>query len=165
MSNSATFTTSGVLTLHRAMHESLDIVFAHAATFPPEQLKRDVPGFGRGCVHDQLIHIVAVESRWVGRLQNVSLDPFDASAYTTLTSIEDARTQVMEHTVAYITALGDVALDRVLPERPREWIGPLRSPGFILHHIITHTFHHKGQIASMFRLLGAPIGDTDLQRE
>jgi uncharacterized damage-inducible protein DinB len=34
----------------------------------------------------------------------------------------------------------------------------------ILLHVITHTFHHKGQVVAMLRVLGHPAPDTDLQR-
>ena len=47
---------------------------------------------------------------------------------------------------------------------PDDWSGPLRTPAFILNHVITHAFHHKGQVVAMFRLLGRPASDTDLQR-
>src|SRR5580704_8560248 len=44
-----------------------------------------------------------------------------------------------------------------------DWHGDLRSPAFILHHVITHAYHHKGQVVAMCRLLGHPAPDTDLQ--
>jgi len=31
-------------------------------------------------------------------------------------------------------------------------------------HVITHAFHHKGQIVAMLRILGYPAPDTDLQQ-
>ena len=45
-----------------------------------------------------------------------------------------------------------------------EWTTPHRTPAFILLHVITHGFHHKGQIVAMLRLLGYPAPDTDMQR-
>ena len=42
--------------------------------------------------------------------------------------------------------------------------GELRSPVFIVLHVKTHTFHHKGQIVAMLRILGYPAPDTDLQQ-
>jgi uncharacterized damage-inducible protein DinB len=33
-----------------------------------------------------------------------------------------------------------------------------------LHHLLTHTFHHKGQIVAMCRVLGHPAPDTDLNQ-
>jgi uncharacterized damage-inducible protein DinB len=45
------------------------------------------------------------------------------------------------------------------------WFGELRTPACILLHVITHTFHHEGQVVAMLRWLGHPAPDTDLQRE
>ena len=37
------------------------------------------------------------------------------------------------------------------------------TPAYYLHHVMTHAFHHKGQIAAMCRLLGRPFTqDMDL---
>ena len=36
------------------------------------------------------------------------------------------------------------------------------SPTWIVLHMATHGFHHKGQIAAMCRLLGHPLPDLDL---
>lgn len=38
------------------------------------------------------------------------------------------------------------------------------TPLNIFTHVITHEFHHKGQILSMFRLLGKTPPDTDVIR-
>jgi uncharacterized damage-inducible protein DinB len=51
-----------------------------------------------------------------------------------------------------------------LERYPERWMGPPRSPAFILLHVITHGFHHKGQLVAMLRLLGHPAPDTDIQR-
>jgi uncharacterized damage-inducible protein DinB len=60
--------------------------------------------------------------------------------------------------------LSETQLNTRLTERPTKWFGELKSPAFILLHVITHTFHHKGQVVAMLRMLGYPAPDTDLQR-
>ena len=67
-------------------------------------------------------------------------------------------------TRAYLDSLSDAELNRTLIARPREWVRELKSPAFILLHVVTHTFHHKGQVVAMLRTLGYPAPDTDLQR-
>jgi uncharacterized damage-inducible protein DinB len=67
-------------------------------------------------------------------------------------------------TRAYLDGLSDAELNRPLARRPREWVGELKSPAFILLHVVTHAFHHKGQVVAMLRTLGYPAPDTDLQR-
>jgi len=36
------------------------------------------------------------------------------------------------------------------------------TPAHVIHHVLTHAFHHKGQIVSMCRMLGYPAPETDL---
>jgi uncharacterized damage-inducible protein DinB len=40
----------------------------------------------------------------------------------------------------------------------------VRTPALVLHHVLTHAFHHKGQIVAMRRALGHPARDTDLNQ-
>jgi uncharacterized damage-inducible protein DinB len=67
-------------------------------------------------------------------------------------------------TRAYLDGLSETELNRPLTVRLRGWVGELKSPAFILLHVATHTFHHKGQVVAMLRTLGYPASDTDLQR-
>jgi leucyl aminopeptidase len=66
--------------------------------------------------------------------------------------------------LSVVDALDGMILNEILPKLPEEWVGPPRCPAFILQHLCTHAFHHKGQIAAMCRILGHPLPDTDLQR-
>lgn len=37
----------------------------------------------------------------------------------------------------------------------------LMHPGMIVMRVITHHFHHRGQLQTMLRLLGHPVEDWD----
>jgi uncharacterized damage-inducible protein DinB len=65
----------------------------------------------------------------------------------------------------YLESLMEEQLNTILEKRPQQWFSDLRSPAFILLHVITHTFHHKGQLVAMLRALGYPAPDTDMQRD
>jgi uncharacterized damage-inducible protein DinB len=62
-----------------------------------------------------------------------------------------------------VGGLSEEQLNTTLTKRPVDWGGKLRSPAFILLHVVTHAFHHKGQVVAMLRILGYPAPDTDLQ--
>jgi len=68
-----------------------------------------------------------------------------------------------EATRTYVDGLTEEQLNTTLTKRPVDWEGELRSPAFILRHVITHAFHHKGQVVAILRILGYPAPDTDLQ--
>jgi hypothetical protein len=66
-----------------------------------------------------------------------------------MAALEAARDRIREATRTYVGALTEEQLNTTLAQRPVDWGGELRSPGFILLHVITHAFHHKGQVVAM----------------
>jgi uncharacterized damage-inducible protein DinB len=157
------FNRDGIRTLHGLTHDRLDLLLDHVGKLPPADFVRELPGFGFASVRDQLAHLLGAEYRWVHRLQFLPLPRWAASDYQTAESIRPAKERVKAATIAYLDALPDSELNDVLARRPSDWHGDLRSPAFILHHVITHAYHHKGQVVAMCRLLGRPAPDTDLQ--
>ena len=159
------FSKEGIRFLHREAHGCLDIVFGHAATLPFATVERELPGASHGSLRNQMVHVLYTEAGWVGDLQNRPVAKWRNEDFRDVRSLVEAKRSVASETARYLDSLLEAELNRELTVRPKEWVGPLRSPAFILLHIVTHAFHHKGQMAMMFRMLGHPIGDTDLQRE
>jgi uncharacterized damage-inducible protein DinB len=158
------FTKDAILTLYHGTHECLDLVVHHAAILPPALFSHPVPGFGAGTVRDQLVHVLSVEAAWISALQHLPIVRLSSDDFPSAAALVPKKRQVMATTLSYIHNMDEAALNQLLPSYPPEWNGPHRSPAFIVAHVVTHAFHHKGQIATMFRMLGHPIGDTDLQR-
>jgi uncharacterized damage-inducible protein DinB len=158
------FTKDGISELHKLTHESLDILLQRASSVSMECLWQTLAGFGHPTVWEQLIHILEVEESWVCDLQNRSFARWREENCRTMETLLQARERVRNATRAYVDTLSETQLNTRLTERPTKWFGELKSPAFILLHVITHTFHHKGQVVAMLRMLGYPAPDTDLQR-
>jgi uncharacterized damage-inducible protein DinB len=158
------FTKEGVSALHAWTHERLDTVFEHVRVLTASQFIQQTPGFGQPSVRDQLVHILAAESGWIRRLQKLTSENWGLISFADLPALLAAKRHVASATQTYLQTLDEVQLNKTLETIPEDWIGPPRSPGFILLHIYTHAFHHKGQIAAMCRILGHPLPETDLQR-
>jgi uncharacterized damage-inducible protein DinB len=75
-----------------------------------------------------------------------------------------AKHRIRAATRTFLGNLTEEQLNTTLTKRPVDWGGELRSPAFIVLHVITHAFHHKGQIVAMLRVIGYPAPDTDLQQ-
>jgi len=157
------FSKSGIVELHAATHERLDLLLGHVATVPEELLHKPVSGFGHPSIWKQLVHILTCEEGWVHDLQNQAFPGWQEEDCPTMPALLAAKDRIREATQAYLGGLTEEQLNRTLVERPVDWGGELRSPAFILLHVITHTFHHKGQLVAMLRILGYPAPDTDLQ--
>ena len=64
------FTKSGIIELHSAMHERLDLWLRHVATVPEALHHKPISGFGHASIWKQLVHILTCEEGWVHDLQN-----------------------------------------------------------------------------------------------
>lgn len=158
------FTKDGILELHSATHESLDILFRHLEGVPVSLLRKSLQGFGFPTAWRQLTHVLAVEEGWVHDLQGKPFVGWGEEACPTMAALLAAKNRIRNATCAYTESLSEAELNATLAKLPSAWFGEPRSPAFILLHVITHTFHHKGQIVAMLRILGHPAPDTDLQR-
>ena len=158
------FTKEGIRALHADTHECLDIVFRHGAALPFRLLTQEIPGAPHASVRNQMVHVLMGEAFWISNLRNRTLDEPKPEDFSSMEELLSAKRKIMADTVTYLDSLDEAALNTELTVRPKNWIGPLRAPAHILLHVMTHAFHHKGQMTMMYRMLGHPIGDTDMQR-
>jgi uncharacterized damage-inducible protein DinB len=158
------FTKAGIVELHGAMHERLDLLLRHVATVPNELHHKPIPGFGHPSIWKQLVHILTCEEGWIHDLQNRAFAAWYEEDCPTMAALLTAKERIREATRTYLAGLTEERLNTILAQRPVDWGGELRSPAFILLHVITHAFHHKGQVVAMLRILGYPAPDTDLQQ-
>ncbi len=158
------FTTAGLKAFHAAAHSSLDVLLAHLATMHADLLVTELAGFARPNIRDQMFHAIACEIFWIHGLQLLPMPKLSADDYITAESLAQFKLRAMAETIEYLDRQTEEELNRVLPRVSERWLGPPRSPAFILHHVLTHAYHHKGQVVAMCRLLGHPAPDTDYQR-
>jgi len=159
------FGKDGIRDLHGWTHDSLDILLKHVSPMPAELLHTMLVGFGAPTVWKQLVHILEVEEGWVRGLEDKPLTHWRAEDFGTMAALLAGKQRVQHATQAYLESLSEAQLNTPLVKRPKAWAGELKSPAFILLHVVTHTFHHKGQVVAMLRTLGYPAPDTDMQRE
>jgi uncharacterized damage-inducible protein DinB len=158
------FSKAGIIELHAATHERLDLLLRHVETVPVELYHKPISGFGHPSIWNQFVHILTCEEGWVRDLQNKTFPGWHEEDCPTMAALRAARDRIRGATRAYLDGLAESQLNETLTTRPLDWAGALRSPAFILLHVVTHTFHHKGQVVAMLRILGFPAPDTDLQR-
>jgi uncharacterized damage-inducible protein DinB len=158
------FTKDGISALHGWTHESLDVLLWHVSSVPDGVLHNPIAGFGFPAIWKQLVHILEAEEAWICDLQDKPWLHWRAQDGLTLQHLVEAKERVRSATQTYLQNLTDTQLNATLTQRPTEW-ARVRTPAFILHHVVTHTFHHKCQVVAMLRTLGYPAPDSDLQRD
>ena len=157
------FTKAGIFELHATTHERLDLLLRHIGNVPDELLRKPISGFGHPSIWKQLVHILTCEEGWVHDLQNKAFAGWDEEDCPTVPALLSEKARIRDATRNYLSALTEEQLNTTLAQRPVDWGGELRSPAFILLHVMTHAFHHKGQVVAMLRMVGYPAPDTDLQ--
>lgn len=158
------FTKSGIIQFHAETHERLDLLLSHVATVPEDLTRKPIPGFGHASIWKQLVHILTCEEGWIHDLQNEPFEGRGEQECPNMAALVAAKNRIRNATRDYLGDLTEQQLNTTLATRPVDWGGELRSPAFIVLHVITHAFHHKGQIVAMLRIVGHPAPDTDLQR-
>jgi uncharacterized damage-inducible protein DinB len=158
------FTLDGIRRLHSWTHASLDILLNHLSTIPAEDYAKALPasGFGFPALREQVIHILNCEGFWIRSLQGL---PYTDRNPAECPAVADARLlqqEVSRRTHAYLSGLTAQKLNSTQELRFPEGDIAVRTPALVLHHVLTHAFHHKGQIVAMCRALGHPAPDTHL---
>ncbi len=158
------FTVDGVRKFHFWTHDCLSLVLDHLSTIPASDYGKEVPGFGFPTLCQQVIHVFNCEGFWVHAIQGLRFSDRNPSDCPTVAEARLLQREIGEQTLAYLSGLTNERLNSDTELRfPRGDIA-VRTPAFILHHVLTHAFHHKGQIVAMCRVLGYPAPDTDLSR-
>jgi uncharacterized damage-inducible protein DinB len=146
--------------MHAGTHKSLVKLLRHCRALDPEQLHREIEGFGYPTVHLQLHHLIDAEDWWVGVLQGRCEYVNTAAQHTTLRKLEAYRKRVAAGTLEYLerasTKKLNTAREMTVYGNKQRMVAPAQA----LVLVFTHAFHHFGQVAAMCRLLGHPAPPT-----
>jgi uncharacterized damage-inducible protein DinB len=158
------FTLDGVRKLHGWTHASLNLVLDHLSTMPANDYSTELPGFGFRTLREQVIHIFNCEGFWVHTLQGLRYANRTPEECPAVADGRLLKTELSQSNIAYLSTLTNQQLNADAELHFSDGDVAVRTPALILHHVLTHAFHHKGQIAAMCRALGHPMSDTDLNR-
>jgi uncharacterized damage-inducible protein DinB len=158
------FTLDGIRKLHGWTHASLSLLLDHLSTLPASDYTKELSGFGSPTIRQQVVHVFNCEGFWIHVLQGLAFrdrNPADCLA------VNDARLlqqEVSRQTLTYLSRLSGQQLNADTELRFPDGDIAIRTPALVLHHVLTHAFHHKGQIVAMCRVLGHPAPDSDLNQ-
>lgn len=158
------FTLAGIRKLHSWTHGSLTLVLDHLSTMPEGDYAKELPGFGFSTLRAQMIHIFNCEGFWTHSLQALRFKDHEPVDWPGIPDARVLQRSVSANTLAYLSGLTDERLNANTELHLSDGDTAVRTPALILHHVLTHAFHHKGQIVSMCRILGYPAHDTDLNQ-
>jgi uncharacterized damage-inducible protein DinB len=158
------FTVNGVGKFHGWTHASLNLVLDHLSIIPANDYVTELSGFGFRTLREQAIHIFNCEGFWVHTLQGLRYADRTPEECPAVADVRLLQKQVSQLTHAYLLNLTDQQLNADAELHFSDGDVAVRTPALVLHHVLTHAFHHKGQIVAMCRALGHPAPDTDLNQ-
>jgi uncharacterized damage-inducible protein DinB len=127
-------------------------------------LTTQVPTFDGSTMRYLLVHTVNCYMQWLGYFAlKMPLAFLDDKNFTTLSLIRPLYSQVDDIMGVFLENFAEQLenpLASTLPRNRQFTATPLQ----LFTHVLTHEFHHKGQIMTMCRLLGHTPPDTDIIR-
>ena len=136
-------------------------LFAVVDQLTPSEFTQTVAG-SYGSVRNTLVHMLSAEWGWVARCGGPSRGPaLKADDYPTFESIIEKWLTVEGYVDDFLVSLTDDDLQRVIEFDIGG--GPKSAPVVqLLEHALTHSVHHRGQLALLLRVLGYAPGNVDL---
>jgi uncharacterized damage-inducible protein DinB len=142
--------------------ESRNILFEYCRTIESEDFINPNSSFGRGgSMRNLLVHIANIYEYWIA---NISLKKNPIySVYEEYKNIEDV-INLFNSVDQFMNEFFELTekTDKIDFERNGQKTSA--EPLTLFTHVITHEYHHKGQILSLSRHLGYTPVDTDIIR-
>jgi uncharacterized damage-inducible protein DinB len=141
-----------------------NVLFKYCKSISQDDFTKSVKTFGRGgSIRNLLTHIANTYQFWIG--QNILKKNMTFPNYESIKNISDAISLFdnvnhnMEEFFSKFAELKGLKINYEINGVPGE-----SDPFPIFTHVITHEFHHKGQILSLSRKLGYIPIDADIMR-
>lgn len=151
-------------TQYKLVKGSRAVLLDYCRSISPKDLLNENSSFGRGgSMRNLLVHIANVYESWIGK-QALKKD-ISFTTYPSKETIQDISLlfedidRLMDEFIAGMDSPEMQEITYTLNDETHK-----ASAFQIFTHVITHEFHHKGQVLSMSRHLGYTPVDTDIIR-
>ncbi|HTK20053.1 MAG TPA: DinB family protein [Mucilaginibacter sp.] len=142
-----------------------DVLFTYCKKIKPEELYQPLSEFNNSSIADLLIHNVNTYISWInnfGLSQDWSFyKTADVKSLREIIALFDLVNLFM---VEFVEKYQNSFLVPITALIKHRGFSKTLAPMHLYTHVITHEFHHKGQILTMSRLLGYTPVDTDIIR-
>ncbi|MBT29975.1 MAG: damage-inducible protein DinB [Thalassobius sp.] len=148
---------------YELIKQSRNILLEYCMTIFPDDLTMESSSFGRGSIRNLLVHVANVYEFWIGK-HGLKKD-IKFTLYDSIDSIHEIKrlfSSVDQLTQEYFDYVNSNPGIEIIYDI--NGIKKKTNPITIFTHVITHEFHHKGQILSLSRQLGYKPVDTDIIR-
>jgi uncharacterized damage-inducible protein DinB len=139
------------------------VLLEYCRTLTAKDFIHENPSFGRGgSIRNILVHIANTYEYWI--LETALKKHATYTPYDSISTMQDV-TLLFDRVDQFIQELFELAdpTENVI-EYTSNGTKRVTTPFQLFTHVITHEFHHKGQLLAMSRHLGYLPVDTDVMR-
>jgi len=156
------YNAEALLDVHTRAHRSLHRLIAYCGTLKTDELLQPLPGFGFPTILRQLVHTIGAEVYWQTVVTRGYSEEATLPDLPHLAAIEAFRERTAAATRSYLEQATEAELNtpRVMISDPGET--RLLRPADVIMRVVTHIFHHQGQVLAMCRSIGKPNDTHDL---
>ena len=157
-------THSILLQQYRLVQSAREALLDYCGRINPEHFCQKVASFNNESIASMMAHVATTYVSWLVNFAQQEQRPYFAAE--DCVDLRAARVMFNEVNLmvdSFLQKFED-ALDAPLTLPKREGLELSLSPFMLFTHVITHEFHHKGQMVNMSRQLGYIPVDTDVIR-
>lgn len=159
-----TTTASYFKSQYQLVQNSRQVLFEYCQTISNDNFVNENSSFGRGgSIRNLLVHIANAYEFWI--IKNALKKDIVPTAYASKSTLEDVKPLFdtidleVNNFIDQFKGTEFIKLEFDIYDTQR-----IITPFELYTHVITHEFHHKGQILSLSRHLGYTPVDTDVIR-
>jgi uncharacterized damage-inducible protein DinB len=143
--------------------DSRKVLFEYCLTISGNDFIQENSTFGRGSIRNLLVHIANTYESWIGirgLQKTISFTQYDS--IKTIEEVISLFDKVDPLMMEFLNNVSEYNREKIDVEfrGENQSVDPLK----LCIHVMTHEFHHKGQIMSLSRHLGYTPVDTDIMR-
>jgi uncharacterized damage-inducible protein DinB len=154
-----------LLSQYESIKGARQALFTYCITIDNADLFKPVAAFNDSCMIDLLVHNTNTYIHWLKNFGMDGTEPFHET--TDIKNIKDVEILYKEIDLFVNDFLEEYSSnyeELLIKKNPRREVIVTVTPLQLFTHVITHEFHHKGQILTMSRLLDYIPADTDVIR-
>ena len=146
------------------LKDARSVLLNYCQTIPAADFVQELKDFGRGSIRNLLVHTINAYEAWLGNFALAKNGTFtQASSVREAADIIPAFDKTNDLVHDFIRSFAG-NYEKEIKGEIIKGKAVSTTPFTLFTHVLTHEFHHKGQILSMGRHLGYLPPDTDVLR-
>lgn len=145
---------------YEMVRRSRERVFRYVENEIGNDLTTPISVYNNKSIRDLLVHNAACYDFWVSKFI-FQRHERSLTGYSTVPKIRELYKEIDDLVAEFLNNFSN-DLNKKITSTPDEWGPRTATPLEVFTHVVTHEFHHKGQILSMGRQLGHVPPDTDV---